>query len=50
MKRKYHDNREPLKECNKIKYDKENFESEKVYQRKKSRKKNVFNKTEKFHQ
>ena len=31
MKRKYHDNREPLKECNKIKYDKENFESEKVY-------------------
>ena len=50
MKRKYHDNREPQKECKKIKYDKENFESKKVYQGKISRKKNVFNKIEKFHQ
>ena len=33
MKRKYHDNQEPQKEkeCNKIRYDKENFESKKVY-------------------
>ena len=48
MKRKYHDNQEPQKECNKIRYDKENFESKKVYQGKNPGKKTFLIKLKNF--